>query len=175
MTSAGRRWRSHERIENHGQATITACAVHRRKDKPMLKRTLTVRRAMLALAACVLPLAVLTLPQSVGAWNGGGCNTESVDGLSVGACANVSNGVSINADGYVHGTPPPGCYVTISVLDEDGNSINTSEAQDCTSGHHVGVSVNGILGTYYGEVCITDTLDGGLNYSCVVSPPLHNP
>lgn len=104
--------------------------------------------------------------------SGGGCSpwSGSVKGVSIEACINAS-GLTVNADGWERGSSSY-CYVQISLLNSNYQVVTSSGIQNCSAGHHNGVS-QVTFGTYHSEVCVYSTSSSA--NACRISPAISNP
>jgi hypothetical protein len=104
--------------------------------------------------------------------SGGGCSpwSVSVKGVSIEACINAG-GLTVNADGWERGSSSY-CYVQISLLNSNYQVVTSSGVQNCSAGHHNGVS-QVTFGTYHSEVCVYSTSSSA--NACKISPAISNP
>jgi hypothetical protein len=104
--------------------------------------------------------------------SGGGCSpwSVSVKGVSIEACINAG-GLTVNADGWERGSSSY-CYVQISLLNSNYQVVTSSGVQNCSAGHHNGVS-QVTFGTYHSEVCVYSTSSSA--NACRISPAISNP
>ena len=104
--------------------------------------------------------------------SGGGCSPWSVPvkGVSIEACINAG-GLTVNADGWERGSSSY-CYVQISLLNSNYQVVTSSGVQNCSAGHHNGVS-QVTFGTYHSEVCVYSTSSSA--NACKISPAISNP
>jgi hypothetical protein len=104
--------------------------------------------------------------------SGGGCSpwSVSVKGVSIEACINAG-GLTVNADGWERGSSSY-CYVQISLLNSNYQVVTSSGVQNCSAGHHNGVS-QVTFGTYHSEVCVYSTSSSA--NACRISPAIRNP
>ena len=134
-------------------------------------------RGRLAAGASLIALVTLfggfawsTPSHAASSASGGGCGQPTpMYGMMVAACINVSNGVTVNSDGYATGRPTVSdCHFSISLVDTSNPNFSPSRSQQCGSGHLIGPSQVKFSGTYYTEICASRPPPG--IYPCVKSP-----
>jgi hypothetical protein len=101
--------------------------------------------------------------------SGGGCNTQSIAGYSIGACIGASNGLS---DGYINNGA---CATKVVIFNTDLTNSTSYTSRSvtgtCITGHVTGTTRSGMISGHQYKTFV-DAYFGTTTYYTSISPAL---